>query len=163
MKTKNLILTFAFIGTIALNIDAQTPSIPNGNFETWTAITYEIPQNYVWSSNAWALQNNTPFNVIKSNDAYHGNYAVQMTTQISNGDSMPGVFLNINPQGGNPANWQGGFAYSQNPTGIRGYYKSAIASPDSGFIMVFFYKTGVMIGQYGFLEATTKYLHQVIQ
>src|ERR1039457_2990399 len=148
MKTKKLLLTFALIGTTALNINAQ--SIPNGHFETWTAITSELPQNYAWSSNSWAYSYNLPFNVTKSTDAYHGNYAIQMTSEIANGDTMPGIFLNINPQNGNPSNWHGGFAYNQKPSGMRGYYKSSIASPDTGFVMAFFYKGGVNIGQYGF-------------
>lgn len=150
MKTKNLLLTLALIGTIALNIDAQTPSTPNGNFENWTSITYELPQNYIWSSNVDALRKNVPFNVIKSTDAYHGNYAVQMTTQIVNGDTMPGIFVNVDPKNGDPSTWNGGFAYNQQPTGMRGYYKSSIASPDTAFVLAFFYKSGVMIGQYGF-------------
>lgn len=148
MKTKQLLLTLAFVSTIALKVDAQ--SIPNGNFETWTAITYEIPQNYVWTSNSDAFRNNLPFPVLKSTDAFHGNYSVQMTTQIGNGDSLPGIFVNVDPKNGDPSTWNGGFAYSQKPSGMRGYYKSAIASPDTGFVMAFFYKAGVMIGQYGF-------------
>jgi hypothetical protein len=147
---KKLLLTVALIGTIALQMNAQTPSIPNGNFENWTTLTSEIPQNYVWSSNIDAFRNGQPFNVIKSTDAYHGNYAVKLTTEISGGDTLPGVFININPQSNNPANWQGGFAYNQQATGMRGYYKSAIASPDTGFVVAFFYKAGVMIGEYGF-------------
>jgi hypothetical protein len=150
MKIKKLLFTFALTSTIASNVIAQTPSIPNGNFENWTSITYELPQNYVWSSNSDALRKNVPFNVVKSTDAYHGNYAVQMTTQIIGGDTMPGIFVNVNPKDGNPANWTGGFAYSQTPTGMKGYYKSAIASPDTAFILAFFYKSGVMIGQYGY-------------
>lgn len=149
MKKKSL-LTFTLIATIAFNINAQTPSIPNGNFETWTAITSEIPQNYVWSSNTWTYSSNLPSNVTKSTDAYHGNYSVEMTTAIANGDTLPGIFLNVDPLNGNPASWHGGFAYNQKPTGMSGYYKSSIASPDTGFVMVLFYKAGAMIGQYGY-------------
>ena len=147
MKTK-LLLTFAFFCTIVLNIDAQ--SIPNGNFETWTSVTSEIPQNYVWSSNSWTYSSNLPFNVTKSIDAYHGSYSVKMTTEIANADTFPGIFLSVDPQNGNPATWHGGFAYNQKPSGMRGYYKSVIATPDTGFVMVLFYKAGVMIGQYGY-------------
>lgn len=150
MKTKQLLFAFALTGTFALKVGAQNPSIPNGNFETWTEITSETPQNYLWSSNDDTYRHNMPFNVVKSTDAYHGNYAVQMTTRISDGDTVPGIFVNVNPQSDNPADWQGGFAYSQKPTGMSGYYKSAIASPDTAFVMAFFYKNGNMIGQYGF-------------
>ncbi|MCE9538736.1 MAG: T9SS type A sorting domain-containing protein [Bacteroidetes bacterium] len=150
MKIKKLLLTSALTCAIGLIADAQNPSLPNGNFESWTSITYEIPQNYVWSSNVDALRKNAPFNVTKSTDAYHGSYAVQMTTQIINGDTMPGIFVNVDPKNGDPSTWSGGFAYSQKPTGMRGYYKSSIVSPDTAFILAFFYKSGVMIGQYGY-------------
>ena len=149
MKIKKLLLMIALVVTTALNIDAQTPSIPNGNFETWTALTFQSPQNYLWSSNTDAFRNGQPFNVIRSTDAYHGSYAVQMTTEISGGDTLPGIFVSINPNNNNPALWHGGFPYNQQATGMRGYYKSAISSPDTGFVMAFFYKAGVMIGQYG--------------
>ncbi len=148
MKTKQLLLTLALALAIALNVKAQ--SIPNGNFETWTSTIFENPQNYVWSSNSDGFRNGMPFNVVKSTDAYHGNYSVQMTTQIANGDTMPGIFVNVDPKNGNPALWRGGFAYNQKASGMRGYYKSAIATPDTGFVFVFFYKAGVMIGQYGY-------------
>ena len=149
MKIKNLLLNFALISIIVLKTDAQT-SIPNGNFETWSSLSFDTPQNYVWSSNEDALKNSLPFNVIKSTDAYHGNFAVQMTTEILNGDTLPGIFVSVNPQNSNPAFWHGGFPYSQKPTGMSGYYKSSIATPDTGFVLAFFYKSGVMIGQYGF-------------
>ena len=147
MKKQLLLFSLVYSTIVAYG---QSPSIPNGNFETWTAITYELPQNYVWSSNVDALRKNVPFNVIKSTDAYHGNYAVQMTTQIAGGDTMPGIFVNVDPKNGDPSTWNGGFAYSQKPSGMRGYYKSSIATPDTAFILAFFYKSGVMIGQYGY-------------
>lgn len=149
MKTKKLFLALTLTCITALHVGAQTPSIPNGNFESWNALTFEIPQNYVWSSNSNAFQDNMTFNVIKTSDAYHGSYAVQMTTYIDNGDTLPGIFVNVSPKDENPENWQGGFAYNQKPIGMRGYYKSSIATPDTGFVMAFFYKSGVMIGQYG--------------
>lgn len=146
MKKQLLLLCLVYTG-IAYG---QTSSIPNGNFESWTSVTYELPQNYVWSSNSEALRKNLPFNVVKSTDAYHGSYAVQMTTQIAGGDTMPGIFINVDPKNGDPSSWSGGFAYNQQPTGMKGYYKSSIASPDTAFILAFFYKAGVMIGQYGY-------------
>jgi hypothetical protein len=150
MKIKKLLSIVALAGIIGLNADAQNSSVPNGNFESWTSITYELPQNYVWSSNIDALRKNLPFGVTKSTDAYHGNYAVQLTTQIAGGDTIPGIFINVDPKNGDPSTWSGGFPYSQQPTGMRGYYKSSIASPDTAFLLAFFYKSGVMIGQYGY-------------
>ena len=145
-----LLLTIAVICLFAFKSKAQTPSLPNGNFEDWTTLNSEIPKNYVWSSNKDAFRNGRSANVQKSSDALHGNYAVKMTTNVSNGDTLPGIFVNINPNSEDPATWKGGFAYNQKATGLRGYYKSDIASPDTGFVVAFFYKEGQNIGQYGF-------------
>jgi hypothetical protein len=149
MKSNMKLISIAICCMFILRINAQTFSIPNGNFENWTTISSEIPKNYVWSSNSDAYRSDIPFNVEKSTDAYHGNYAVKMTTRITPKDTLPGIFVNIYPNDGNPANWHGGFAYNKRAKGIRGYYKSDIASPDTGFVIAFFYKLGVNIGQYG--------------
>ena len=154
MKTNNVLFSLIVFSSIALSIDAQ--SIPNGNFESWTVLSFEQPKNYLWSTNTEAFRKGLSFNVTKSTDAYHGNFAAKMTTVISSTDTMPGIFLNVNPKNGDPATWNGGFPYSEKPIGIRGYYKCAIASPDTGFIMVFCYKGGVNIGQYGMWFNGTK-------
>ena len=150
MKIRKLMFSLALFGTIALKVNAQTPSIPNGNFESWTNINYEIPENYLWSSNADAFRSGQPFNVLRSTDAYHGNFAVQMKTEISKGDTLPGIFVSVYPNNNNPALWHGGFPYNQQASGMRGFYKSSISSPDTGFVIAFFFKGGVMIGQYGY-------------
>ncbi len=154
---KPLLILSAMCGLSYGTAIAQTNSIPNGNFESWTSSTYEIPQNYVQSSNTEALNKNMLFNCVKSADAYHGNYAVQMTTEISaTHDTVFGYLLNTNPGDGNgPSSWHGGFPYSEKPSGMRGYYQSSIASPDSGIVAAFFYKAGVMIGQYAILLSGT--------
>ena len=150
MKVKKILLTLAIICLISFNLEAQTPSLPNGNFENWTTFISEIPKNYVWSSNTDAYRSGHQPYVQKTSDAQHGNYAVKMTTNVSNGDTIPGIFVNITPKDDNPAFWRGGFAYDQKATGIHGYYKSDIAYPDTGFVIAFFYKAGQNIGQYGF-------------
>ncbi|MBI3503085.1 MAG: T9SS type A sorting domain-containing protein [Bacteroidetes bacterium] len=135
-------------GLLISTIGFSQGSIPNGNFESWTTGTYDIPQNYVECSDPQTFYENLPNNEIKSTDFYHGAYAVQLTTTVSaTKDTLMAYFINTNPnQGGNkngPPAWYGGFAYNQKPTGIRGYYKSSIASPDTGRILVMFKHSGV--------------------
>ena len=116
---KKIFYSLAFAACLITVATAQN-SIPNGNFENWTSGTYDIPQNYVQCSNTQAFSSNMSFNEIKSTNFYHGNYAVQLTTEIStNGDTIFGYFINTNPGDGNPSSWHGGFPYNQQPTGIR--------------------------------------------
>ena len=123
-------------------------SIPNGNFENWTSGTYDIPQNYIQCSNPPSFYSGLPFNEIKSTDSYHGTYAVQLTTQISTSDTLFGYFINANANSNDPTTWTGGFPYTQKPTGMRGYYKSAVPSPDTARVGAWFYLGGNLIGEY---------------
>lgn len=127
---------------------SQTSSIPNGNFEQWTSFTAEDPQNYSNTSNASNLfRYGLPFNVTKTTDAYHGTYAIQLTTNASATDTSFAYFINANPDK-NPAQWTGGMPFNEKPTGIRGYYKYNVAVTDTATVMVAFSKAGVNIGTY---------------
>jgi len=128
-------------------------SIPNGDFETWNSATYDNPQNYPYTSNYdvfFRYHYQFPFNAVKTTDAYHGGYAIQLTTDGSAAQTAFGYFININPENGDPNTWTGGMPYSQMPTGIRGYYKYNVATGDSATILATFSKAGSNIGTYIF-------------
>ena len=148
MKKHLLTLCIAFIAFMAYGQN----SIPNGNFETWNTATYDYPQNYPNISNAQNFfRSNLPFNVTKTTDAYHGVYAVELTTNASATDTAFGYFINVDPGSAkDPSQWTGGMPYSQKPAGIRGYYKYNVATADSATIIVAFSKAGSNIGTYFF-------------
>ena len=136
------------------NIIQGENSIPNGGFETWSSITYSNPLNYPYSSNGEMadlfLKYEIPFNVVQTTDAYHGYYAVQLSSVEFGGRNGFGYFLNSNPKNGNPTTWKGGAPYSEIPTGIRGYYKYNVENTDSATIIIVFNKAGSNIGTYFF-------------
>lgn len=145
MKKHLLILsfTFAFFSSIA-----QT-AIPNGDFESWSTATYEYPEFFISNSNPEAFFNcNTPFNVIKSTDAYSGSYALQMTTNSGTSDTCFGYVVNTSTNTGGPGSWVGGIPMTENPTGIMGYYKYNQASADSAIIIIQARQGGTTIGTY---------------
>ncbi len=146
MKKFLLSLCGVLIAWVAFGQD----SIPNGNFERWDSNTYNYPQNYLYTSNPQNFyMYQLPFNITKTTDSYHGNYAVQLTTNASATDTSFGYFLNANPNtNGGPSSWKGGIPYNQQPTGIRGYYKYNVATADSGTILVLFKNAGSIIGMY---------------
>lgn len=135
---------------LSLWISAQN-GIPNGNFESWNSMTFDAPSNYPSISNpeAFAKCGVTTPNTVKSTDAFHGAFSVQMTTVSSATDTCFGYFINTIPNNDFP-NWTGGFPYTEMPTGIRGYYKSSIAPPDTGRVLLIFKQGGAPIEVYTF-------------
>ena len=149
MKKTLLLLSLVYCSISAFG---QT-AIPNGGFEQWTSSTFDNPVNYPYTTN---LQNlfrySLPFNLTKTTDAYHGSYAVQLTTNANATDTSFAYFLNFDPSGsnGNPNSWHGGMPYNQQATGIRGYYKYNVAVTDSATVIVVFSKAGANVGTYFF-------------
>ncbi|MFL5752422.1 MAG: T9SS type A sorting domain-containing protein [Bacteroidia bacterium] len=121
-----------------LSLSAISQVITNGNFESWITGTYDYPNLFINNSNGQSFfKYNTPFNVVKTTDSYHGALAVQLTT-YAGPDTSFGYMVNGNPSGNNPCTWTGGVAYNQIPTGMRGYYKSNTMPGDSGGVLVKF-------------------------
>ncbi|MBI1780119.1 MAG: T9SS type A sorting domain-containing protein [Sphingobacteriales bacterium] len=124
----------------------RAQSTPNGDFESWTTGVFDIPQYYLQTSNpSTFFKCKSAANCVKVADSYHGSYAIKLTTTLAGIDTCFGYFLNANPNG-DPTTWKGGVPYNQKPTGIRGYYKSAIPATDSGTIITIFKAAGTVIG-----------------
>ena len=143
---------FTILSALLVSI-ALGQSIPNGGFESWNTISYEDPLYYETSNmhgNNGSIGN---VNVVKTTDAYHGSFAIKLTTSVSGLDTNFAYFANGDP-GQNPP--QGGSAYSQTPTGFRFHYKSLEMPGDSGFVLLMFKKAGVLIGQYMWAISTTQ-------
>lgn len=138
MKKQLLLLLVVFI---AIAANGQI-SVPNGDFENWTSSTYNLPDNYPYTSNVYSEED--AFNLLRTTDAHHGGSAVKLVTNF-NGF---GYFLNCDPKNGDVSSWAGGMAYNQKPTGIRGYYKYNVNAGDVGVIIATFRKAGVDIGTY---------------
>lgn len=146
---KNLLSIIAFI--ITLSSFAQ--SIPNGGFESWQVTSFENPSNFETSN--YKKDNNviSPLNVIKTTDAFHGNYAIKLTTALSGTNLSFAFFANGSP-GSNQGS--GGIPYNLKPSGVRFRYKSNIIGTDTAIFLCWFKKAGAYIGQYTYKFATTK-------
>ncbi len=135
----------SILGALATSF-ALAQSIPNGGFENWTTTSCQNPQ-YFNSSN---LQNHGgggglgPVNVAQTTDAFHGNFAVKMTTTAIGFDTFPAYAVDFNPQGNS---FTGGIPYSQQPTSLRFRYKCNVMNGDTALVAVFFKKSGVVFSQ----------------
>lgn len=139
---KKQLLTFIFAIAAGISV-AQT--ISNGGFESWTNISFDDPDFMQCANDEIHSGNYSPINAQKTTDAYHGSFAIQLTT-LSNGvDTAGGYFAYGNPGNAVPT---GGLPISQKPTGIRFYHKYNFMPGDSGLVLVVFKKAGSVIGQY---------------
>src|ERR1051325_694717 len=144
---KKLLFSLCIIPVL---LQAQT-STPNGSFENWNISPFSFPQDYSFNTNREAFYHcGSTFNVIKTTDAFHGTYAVMLKTVqgSAGGDTCVAVIANTpNPGDSFPA-WTGGIPYSEQPTGLRGYYKAVISPGDTARIGVIFKKMGMSIASY---------------
>lgn len=148
---KTLLVLFLFLTCTIVALMGQD-TIPNGNFEQWSSTLYLLPDNYPVSSNQDALQKCKTPNVVQTSEAYHGKYAVQLTTlQATNAttDTVGGWLANSTATGkGDPTTWPGGIPFNQIPTGITGYFQYNVDSADSALVGVVFKKNGASYAHY---------------
>jgi hypothetical protein len=145
---KNLFIIICCIITLG----SFGQSVPNGGFESWQVTSFENPAFFQTSN--YKKDNNvvSPVNVVKTTDAYHGNYAIKLTTALSGTTPAFAFFADGNP-GSNQGS--GGIPYTQKPTGIRFRYKTNIIGTDSAMFICWFKKSGSYIGQYTYKFATS--------
>lgn len=140
MKKHLLIILVSLTSSVLL---AQ--SIPNGGFEGWNTTAYENPMFYQTSNMHSDNGGIGSVNAAQTTDAFHGNFAIKLTTTALGADTNFAYFANGDPGKNPPA---GGIPYNQAPSGIRFHYKSLIYPTDSAFVLVMFKKAGTLIGQY---------------
>ena len=138
---KHLLIILAFLCSGFL----FSQSVPNGGFENWNTVTYDDPLFYQTSNMHGNNGAQGTVNAEKTNDSWHGNHAIKLTTKLVGNDTVFAYMADGDP-GKNPP--QGGHPYNQSPTGIRFHYKSNIMPGDSSLVLLMFKKAGVLIGQY---------------
>lgn len=133
--------------TITTFISYAQTSIPNSGFEFWTTGSMEFPQYYVDNSNIQLYYESIPFNMKKSNDAFHGAFSLELKT-VEEGMRHQGMgyVLNTVPDSDDPQLWKGGIPYSEIPTGIRFYYKYNTPAVDSALVIFVFRKNNQVLG-----------------
>jgi hypothetical protein len=117
-----------------------TQNILNNSFENWTTIDWEVLTNWESSSQWYIGEPQQP--VVKSTDAYSGNFAVELNTFVdSRGDT---AWAGLTNGKFGESQISGGVPFSGNPTAIEFYYQFSPAGSDTGSVSVEFKKTGFM-------------------
>jgi hypothetical protein len=136
---RTLLLIIALV-VIAIQVNAQTDTIPNPSYEYWLD---DIEQPVSWSStNPWLALAGVQ-NVFKAGDAYDGNFAVQLATITVLTFDVPGlvtlgsVVVDIIST---EASIEGGIPWTTKPAKLKGHYKYNPAEGDSCAIVAVFTK-----------------------
>jgi hypothetical protein len=137
-------LLIALLLVSAISMRAQ---LPNGGFETWTnLIFFEEPQGYL-SSNYYSILSGAGglprANVFKSTTVHSGTYAAKLESYADPADNTRGIpggaltgVIDLTNVAIKP-----GFAYTDRPSELRGYYKYTHGQePDTAIIGVVLYK-----------------------
>jgi hypothetical protein len=125
-----------------LSFTGSTGAIPNGNFETWNTVSFDMP-------NGWAVQND--FNaqpVQKSTDKYSGNYAIKIQNIFTNTDNRQGLAETAGPHTGqyNMFGPMPAFPVSTKPDTLFCWTKFAPQNGDSATITVQLFNHGNPLG-----------------
>lgn len=142
-----------------------TQQIPNTDFEQWTSITKEDLSSW-YTENEDLLRDGKPANAVKTTDAYHGTYALQITTdyRFDNKNNQYDYKRQVQNFQYTQTYKIGGAKYEGNNIDtLIGFYKyTPVAGGDTGDVYCEFYKSGFgvvnsMSGSYTQLTATNTY------
>ncbi|MBI2280147.1 MAG: T9SS type A sorting domain-containing protein [Bacteroidetes bacterium] len=115
-----------------------TQNILNNSFENWSTVTWDDLDN--WQTfNQWAI-GEPVMPVVKSTDAYSGNYAIELNVLLnSNGDTLWGAATN-----GffGESYWGGGEPFTSSPVAVEFYYQYMPVGADTCNVSFEFKKTG---------------------
>lgn len=124
---KNLLLILTVLSCTL----AAAQNIPNADFENWTIRSYDTLNGYQ-SETPQMMQLFDTALATKSTDAYQGNYSIRLETRTNGTDTAFGYFTS------GEFGVSNGFAYTQNPDSIVGYYKCNVQPGDSAGLVVMF-------------------------
>lgn len=135
---KIVLLSLLIISLFSLKANGQT--ILNGGFENWNTLNFSDPLPW-FDSNPQSI---SQFGVVTTTQVpgAFGGSAVHLQTYINGPDTVQAYLLNGIPgQQGFPH----GVPYTQQPSGIQGYYRYSLGTTDTALLIVTFSKNGVLI------------------
>ena len=126
-----------------LTIDSITcmgsaQQLPNADFENWTPMISEEPNN--WSTINFAAAPSGPACVTKSTSSYTGTYAMRMETIMTTWNDSVGLITNGIFGSNGP---EGGMQIYANPAKITGYYKYTPVGNDTALAVAICYVNGI--------------------
>lgn len=126
--------SLCFLFTIFWLIPVSAQQVRNHSFESWHQDVYQDLDGYITSVIEGV------HNVLRVN-GYQGSAVSLQTTLRSWGDTVPGYFINFNPD-----DWTGGEPYDEHVDTVKFYYKLNVLNQDTALVLVQFKYQGVPVG-----------------
>jgi len=129
---RKIISSFFILFAITNSIAQQ---VPNRSFEDWNIDHFDDLLYYFDSSNEGSHA------IFKMTDAYEGNYSVKLQTHSTSTDTIPGFFINFDPE-----SFTGGFPYTSHVDSVTFRYKANLIAQDSAIFLALFKNNQSVIG-----------------
>lgn len=126
-----------------LNGGIYQSNLPNHNFETWEEEVVELPDN--WGTLTPYFSHFGFNNTIKTNDAFEGASAIEISTVLFGTDTIVGLISKgrIDYSSSIP---YGLVPIASTPIKVAGAYKLATSSVDEGILQIQFMENGSLVG-----------------
>ncbi|UCG28460.1 MAG: PCMD domain-containing protein, partial [Bacteroidales bacterium] len=141
---------------VIFSIYVSGQNIPNRGFEEWEVRNlYERPVSWYTSNSTVFSAGEYMTNVTKTEDSFSGNYALNLETVVFGEDTLLAYAVAggmiVGGEGVRDIDYIGGFAFSEKPDSLIGYFKYNIQENDTAFIIVTFRKNGIILAENYFL------------
>ena len=131
-----------------LTFGPSFPAIPNGNFENWVPYSYKKPDGWsglVMPDFGWFEHLDSEC-INRTSDAWHGNYAAELTTRFSLGSEVNGTSMSTQSVATQSEIHHADFRINHRPAMFSGYFKFLPNGDDTLSFDCGFYKNGIRVG-----------------
>jgi hypothetical protein len=126
-------------------------TIPNYDFEDWTLLSYEDPDEWSTTNIFYVASGEDNPCATKSEDSHSGEYALRLENSFI--ENM-GIILSIASTSDNIFEMAPTIPLDFNPSTLEGYYKYTSPESDSAIIVVFLYGNYDMGGEFNGMDGT---------
>ncbi len=111
-------------------------TIPNHDFENWTFLSYEDPDEWTTTNSYYMIFVNDEVCATKSTDSYSGTYALKLENNFI---EAAGMILSLATTSEDIFSFDPTVPMDFNPSSLQGYYKYSSTEPDTAMVAVFVY------------------------
>jgi Secretion system C-terminal sorting domain len=133
-------LSWVIIDNISFKGTEQ--NVPNADFENWTNLS-------TYAANGWqSFITTLGSNIVRTTDAYAGNYAMKLQSIIGNSSTLKGSTFTTGNN--NSSDIVPSFAITSRPNSLKGFYKFIPQNGDAFYINIELFKNGQLVGNGNF-------------
>ena len=111
-------------------------TIPNHDFENWTFLSYEDPDEWTTTNNFYMIFGEETVAATKSTDSHSGTYALRLENNLI---EAAGMILSLATTSDDIFSFEPTVPMSFNPSTLQGYYKYSSPEEDTAMVAVYVY------------------------